>query len=45
MLALVMPIDCTAKLKSRPKVAGSPNNNTRMGNPTVPPPMGVEPAT
>ena len=45
MLALVIPMDCTAKLKSRPNVAGSPNSRTRTGKPTVPPPMGVEPAT
>jgi hypothetical protein len=45
MLALVMPIDWTAKLKSRPIVASCPNSSTRTGNPTVPPPIGVDPAT
>lgn len=44
MLALVMPIDWIAKLKSRPRLAGMSNNRTRIGNPTVPPPIGVEPA-
>jgi hypothetical protein len=42
--ALVMPIDWMAKLKSRPSSAGSLNKSTRIGNPTVPPPIGVEPA-
>lgn len=45
MLALVMPIDCTAKLKSRPSVAGRSKNSTSTGKPTVPPPIGVLPAT
>ena len=45
MVALTMPTDWIAKLKSLPSVADSPNSNTSMGNPTVPPPMGVDPAT
>ncbi len=45
MLALTMPMDWTAKLKSRPRLAGWSKSSTRIGNPTVPPPIGVEPAT
>jgi hypothetical protein len=45
IVALTMPIDWIAKLKSRPSVAGSLNKSTRIGKPTVPPPIGVEPAT
>ena len=44
MLALVMPIAWIAKLKSRPSVAGMSIISTSTGNPTVPPPIGVEPA-
>ena len=45
MLALVMPTAWMAKLKSRPSVAGRSISSTSTGKPTVPPPIGVEPAT
>ena len=45
MLAETMPMDWIAKPKFRPMEAGSSNSRTSTGKPTVPPPMGVEPAT
>ena len=38
-------LDWMAKLKSRPSVAGRSISKTSTGKPTVPPPIGVEPAT
>ena len=42
--AETIPTDCTARLKSRPSAADSPSASTSTGNPTVPPPIGVDPA-
>ncbi len=43
--ALVIPTAWMASENCRPSPADSPNSRTSTGNPTVPPPIGVEPAT
>ncbi len=40
-----MPSACIARPKLRPRFGGWWNTSTRKGNATVPPPIGVEPAT
>ena len=45
MLAETIPTDWMASPKFLPSAPGISNNNTSMGKPTVPPPIGVDPAT